>query len=89
MLNRRSLITGLISLVGAPAIVRAGSLMPVKTMFHRQALTTEPWGKYDWRMASPEEIFGDIQEVIRQMLEQSAFLPPEQVCPREWRVGCR
>jgi len=30
MLNRRSLITGLISLVAAPAIVRAQSLMPVK-----------------------------------------------------------
>lgn len=29
-LSRRSLITGLISLVAAPAIVRAGSLMPVK-----------------------------------------------------------
>ncbi len=32
MINRRSLITGLISLVAAPAIVRAGSLMPVKAM---------------------------------------------------------
>ena len=31
-LNRRSLITGLISLVAAPAIIRAGSLMPVKLM---------------------------------------------------------
>jgi hypothetical protein len=31
-LSRRSLITGLISLVAAPAIVRAGSLMPVKVM---------------------------------------------------------
>jgi hypothetical protein len=31
-LSRRKLITGLISLVAAPAIVRAGSLMPVKTM---------------------------------------------------------
>ena len=31
-LSRRSLITGLISLVAAPAIVRAGSLMPVKQM---------------------------------------------------------
>lgn len=31
-LSRRSLITGLISLVAAPAIVRAGSLMPVKLM---------------------------------------------------------
>lgn len=31
-MNRRELITGLISLVAAPAIVRAGSLMPVKMM---------------------------------------------------------
>lgn len=31
-LARRSFITGLITLVAAPAIVRAGSLMPVKHM---------------------------------------------------------
>ena len=31
-LSRRTLITGLISLVAAPAIVRAGSLMPVKAV---------------------------------------------------------
>lgn len=31
-MNRRELITGLISLVAAPAIVRVGSLMPVKVM---------------------------------------------------------
>ncbi len=30
-MDRRSLITGLISFVAAPAIVRATSLMPVKT----------------------------------------------------------
>jgi hypothetical protein len=30
LLNRRGLITGLASLVAAPAIVRASSLMPVK-----------------------------------------------------------
>jgi hypothetical protein len=30
--SRRGFITGLISLVAAPAIVRAGSLMPVRTM---------------------------------------------------------
>lgn len=29
---RRSFLTGLISLVAAPAIVRAGSLMPVRAM---------------------------------------------------------
>lgn len=32
MINRRSLITGLVSFVAAPAIVRASSLMPVKAM---------------------------------------------------------
>lgn len=32
MIQRRSFLTGLISLVAAPAIVRAGSLMPVKSM---------------------------------------------------------
>jgi hypothetical protein len=30
--SRRSFITGLVALVAAPAIVRAGSLMPVKVM---------------------------------------------------------
>jgi hypothetical protein len=32
MIERRKFLTGLISLVAAPAIVRAGSLMPVKAM---------------------------------------------------------
>lgn len=39
MLSRRGLITGLISLAAAPAIVRASSLMPVKVM--EPALTME------------------------------------------------
>lgn len=32
MINRRGLITGLISFVAAPAIVRASSLMPVRAI---------------------------------------------------------
>ena len=39
-LSRRSLITGLISLVAAPAIVRVSSLMPVKAM--------EPEAAFEW-----------------------------------------
>lgn len=31
-MNRRSLITGLVSLIAAPAIVRIASIMPVKPM---------------------------------------------------------
>ena len=32
IINRRSLITGLVSLIAAPTIVRVSSLMPVKLM---------------------------------------------------------
>jgi hypothetical protein len=38
MLSRRGLITGLISFVAAPAIVRAASLMPVKALPRSYAL---------------------------------------------------
>ena len=37
MIHRRSFITGLVSLVAAPAIVRVGSHMPVRVM-------VEPYG---------------------------------------------
>lgn len=43
-LSRRSLITGLVNLVAAPAIVRAGSLMPVKVVgIDFAALTLEQY----------------------------------------------
>src|ERR1700754_3488540 len=38
MIERRSFIAGLIALVAAPAIVRAGSLMPVKQMIEPLAM---------------------------------------------------
>ena len=41
MLNRRGLITGLISFVAAPAIVRAASLMPIKVF-------DKTWYVCDW-----------------------------------------
>lgn len=34
MITRRGLITGLVSLMAAPAIVRAASIMPVKAVIH-------------------------------------------------------
>lgn len=42
MLNRRSLITGLISFVAAPAIVKASSLMPVKVWAEPIAINKIP-----------------------------------------------
>lgn len=41
MLNRRSLITGLISLVAAPAIVRADSLMKIKPTINKEFILSE------------------------------------------------
>ena len=41
MINRRGLITGLISLAAAPAIVRASSIMPVKVI--KSTLTLEEY----------------------------------------------
>jgi hypothetical protein len=45
MINRRSLITGLISFVAAPAIVRVESLMPVKV--YRQPTQEERQAVFD------------------------------------------
>jgi hypothetical protein len=45
MIERRSFITGLISLVAAPAIVRVGSLMPVRSM-----VGLDEWGSsVEWQ----------------------------------------
>ena len=41
--SRRSLITGLISLIAAPAIVRASSLMPVKGIPVEELKNPRPW----------------------------------------------
>lgn len=46
MISRRGLITGLISFVAAPAIVRAGSLMPVRRITWSNA--------HDWVV--PQEV---------------------------------
>ena len=39
MLNRRSLITGLISFVAAPAIVRVANIMPIKVIDPYEAIS--------------------------------------------------
>lgn len=51
MIGRRGFITGLISLVAAPAIVRAGSLMPVKTML--ADVSSDSFVAYEWQYALP------------------------------------
>jgi hypothetical protein len=42
MLERRNFLTGLISALAAPAIVRASSIMPIRTMLWTPPLWTPP-----------------------------------------------
>jgi hypothetical protein len=64
MLNRRSLITGLISLVAAPAIVRPTSIMPIKALPTVEDLDTLA------RKQLADSLYGDLIAVTRQ-----AFVP--------------
>lgn len=56
--SRRSFITGLVSFIAAPAIVRAGSLMPVKAIPPEYESFTSYFGwdrdyvAHDWRHVS-------------------------------------
>jgi len=56
ILSRRSLVTGLASLLAAPAIVRASSLMPI-----RNNLTVECWGAGEASVAYsiPTDFYGN------------------------------
>jgi hypothetical protein len=66
-LSRRSLITGLVSLVAAPAIVRASSLMPVKAT----PLLIEPF-PIDTKLL---EIQQWLEEVKRRTIEAMIYPP--------------
>lgn len=70
ILHRRSFITGLISLIAAPAIIRAGSLMPVKQMII-------PPGEYTIVIDSLTEM----GEMIRSTIIYNTTLPPVK-----WRL---
>lgn len=58
MLSRRGLITGLVSLVAAPAVVRYASLMPV-----RGDVMTIDDGPLDWS-TTRDEILRDVARAL-------------------------
>ncbi len=60
MISRRGLITGLVSFVAAPAIVKVSSLMPVKT------IEFVPWCPEDWTPYKSVYI-----NIIRQQLPET------------------
>jgi hypothetical protein len=72
-MNRRGFITGLISLVAAPAIIRAGSLMPVKQMLDVSVkLNLSRYYAYDGAVLSciphpdDSEVYGDVFRVLER-----------------------
>jgi hypothetical protein len=74
MLTRRSLVAGgLISFVAAPAIVRAGSLMPVKQMVEPCALVYQP-------RPSPRILF------VPSRAFKDGFVEPQNLIRPDFRV---
>lgn len=64
MITRRGLITGIATFLAAPAIVRAGSLMPVKALPDPMAIIgVTDWGMghmaINWRCGEPIDV-GDL-----------------------------
>ena len=72
MLNRRALITGLISLVAAPAIVRATSIMPIKALPSAEDLLKIRMNAvYELtRKHLVDSLYGDLIDVTRQARRQ-------------------
>jgi hypothetical protein len=88
--TRRSLITGLIALVAAPAIVRAGSLMPVKQMLEPAVVDliepfTPRWATYDIYPPQAAKV-GDLVRIngegwwVRDMMDYGRRLVLEEFC---------
>lgn len=64
-MNRRGFITGLISLVAAPAIVRAGSLMPIKAEIIRPLRQFVVTGVSDYIQLAPYTSFDVLYGVVK------------------------
>lgn len=75
MIGRRGFITGLVSLVAAPAIVRAGSLMPVRTML------IEPYGIGPMMSAVMAMDMFDMDAARAEIFKIMA-VPPHWLVPR-------
>jgi hypothetical protein len=73
LLTRRGLITGLVSLVAAPAIVRASSLMPVKAWVDAQPMTSFEIFRHQqaWREA--------MLDAMRQMVDPPLIVDGDKV----------
>lgn len=72
--SRRAFVTGLISLVAAPAIIRVESLMPIKQM--APAILLPPYGLSPAMMALPDMI--DLDKCVKELLRITG-IPKEYI----------
>lgn len=95
MIERRALITGLVALVAAPAIVKAASLMKVApTEKLRTVYWQSPWWEYDVRRdkwteySNPLTLDQYSERVMQPMLDHlAASIEREAVLARDFYAG--
>lgn len=92
-LNRRALITGLISFIAAPAIVRAGNLMPIHCMLEEPCVFS---GTVDGELLNISQLTGKIclgttmrigggqSAVIVAKISKNLFLLDHKTDPDRW-----
>lgn len=76
MIGRRGFIAGVVSFVAAPAIVRVGSIMPVKVMpvSVRVVLPPQGWSDITYGRSPAIEALSDMAELERQLIKRMADL---------------
>lgn len=83
MINRRSIITGLISFVAAPAIVQASNLMPVKMMSFNVVKMVGPleWDPKIIRLLRPDGVERSFskEEMARNEVRKWLRCPSEAI----------
>ena len=79
MLARRSFLTGLVSLIASPAIVRASSLMPVKSMAVVDVVYRDPI--LDEGLINPDTIAADLCSVTTRAFVPKLFVQIYQDYP--------
>jgi hypothetical protein len=82
ILSRRSLITGLISLIAAPAIVRASNIMAVKVMFPDPTVAPLFYQHRMWWVTEPVDN-GITRESLSQLL---AMIKAQPVFDSHFRI---
>lgn len=72
MTTRRGFLTGISSVIAAPAIVRVSSLMRLPPPVRIVLLGEYDW---DWRQKTPDEILKDINDMFLRLMQNTDPVP--------------